>query len=79
MRIESVYQLMKDIKIWVSKRSHGGFRKGAGAPKRTKEIKQISLSAEKEDIQKAKEYAKSKGVSLQSLFREWLQILPSNH
>jgi len=72
MPLSSVTKLLEDIHGWCASHSHGGTRLGAGAPKRTKAIKKITLSAEEEDIAKAKEVAKARGTSLQKLFREWL-------
>jgi hypothetical protein len=72
MPVSSLTRLLEDIHHWCDAHSHGGTRTGAGAPKRTKAIKKITLSAEEDDIVRAKEAAKAQGASLQKLFREWL-------
>lgn len=74
MPLSSTFKLMEDVKIWLSQHSHGGLREGAGALKRTKNIKKITLSAEAVDIEKAKRRAQKQGTSLQQLFREWLKV-----
>lgn len=73
MPLSSTFKLMEDIKIWLSRHSHGGLRNGAGAPKKTKNVKKITLSAESIDIEKAKNRAQKQGTSLQQMFREWLK------
>lgn len=72
MNLESTIKISDDIKAWVSKRSHGGLRKRAGRKKSNKEFSNITLNAEKADIQKAKAKAKENGSSLQREFRKWL-------
>lgn len=78
MPLSSVTKLLIDIHRWCDAHSHGGARLGAGAPKRTKAIRKITLSAEEEDIVRAKAVARAHGTSLQKMFRQWLSELQYN-
>jgi hypothetical protein len=73
MALDSSLRLMKDIKKWISKHSHGGQRRGAGRKPSKKSLRNITFTADEKDIAKAKKIAKKAGLSLQKAFREWLQ------
>ncbi|MBL7662168.1 hypothetical protein JNK13_05390 [bacterium] len=73
MNLNSTLLLLGEIKSWASAHSQGGYRKNAGAPKRNIEIRRITLSAERKDIERARAIATQKNTSLQAMFREWLK------
>lgn len=75
MPLDETYSLLREMKKWLNDNSHGGKREGSGRPRVNKNITKVTLSAEEEDILRAKNYAKERGESLQSLFREWLAEL----
>lgn len=80
MALDSSLRLMKDIKKWISKHSHGGQRPGAGRKPSKRTLRNITFTADEKEIAKAKKVAKKAGMSLQKAFREWLQnlALPQN-
>ena len=78
MELKDVYQLMDEIRSWVSDNSHGGKRNGAGRPKKNEDIKKVTLSASAKLVESVKKKAKQKGSSLQAEFRKWLLEMNNN-